>query len=125
MLSRLGFPDVPSYLHERHIVQHRTINSIAAEVGLTHHAVESALRRHGLARVAHAAKRHEADLRAAQVAAHLGFDAIADYISRRRTADWTWGAISAESGQPQSWLRRHARDIRSAAPGPTQPVPIR
>src|SRR3984893_4843742 len=109
VLSRLGFPDVPSYLHERHIVQHRTINSIAAEVGLTHHAVESALRRHGLARVAHAAKRHEADLRAAQVAAHLGFDAIADYVSHRRAAGWTWRAISAESGEPQSWLRRPTR----------------
>ena len=124
-LDRLGFPDVPSYLHERHIVQHRTINSIAAEVGLTYHAVESALRRHGLARVAHAAKRHEADLRAAQVAAHLGFDAIADYVSHRRAAGWTWRAISAESGQPQSWLRRHARHAHSAEPGQTQPVPIR
>jgi hypothetical protein len=118
VLSRLGFPDVPSYLHERHIVQHRTINSIAAEVGLTHHAVESSLRRHGLARVAHAAKRHEADQRAAQVAARLGFDDIADYVSQRRTAGWTWRAISAESGQPQSWLRRQARDARSAVPGP-------
>jgi hypothetical protein len=109
-LSRLGFPNVASYLHERHIVQHRTISSIAAEVGLTHHAVESSLRRHGLARMAHAAKRHAAHQRAAQVAARLGFDAIADYVSHRRTAGWTWPAISAESGQPPSWLRRHARD---------------
>jgi hypothetical protein len=52
-LNRLGFPDVPSYLRERHIVEHRTVNAIAAEVGLTNHA---------------------------------------------------------ESGQPQSWLRRHAQE---------------
>jgi hypothetical protein len=29
---------VPSYLRERHIVEHRTVNAIAAEVGLTNHA---------------------------------------------------------------------------------------
>src|SRR5262249_49461904 len=31
-LRRLGFADVPGYLHERHTVQHRTVNAIAAEV---------------------------------------------------------------------------------------------
>jgi len=108
VLRRLGFPDVPSYLHERHIVQHRTVNAIAAELGLSHHAVESSLRRHGLARTAHAAKRHAADERAAQVAAGLGFGSIADYLAHRRAAGWTWQAMSAESGQPQSWLRRQA-----------------
>jgi len=113
VLGRLGFPDVASYLHDRHVVQHHTVNMIAAETGLSHHAVESALGRHGLARTAHAAKRHAAGQRAGQVAARLGHQSIADYVSQRRAAGWTWRAISAESGQPESWLRRHARE-----PGP-------
>jgi hypothetical protein len=92
------------------VVQHRTVNVIADEVGLSHHAVESALRRHGLARTAHAAKRHAASQRAGQIAARLGQRSIADYVSQRRAAGWTWRAISAESGQPESWLRRHARN---------------
>jgi hypothetical protein len=108
-LNRLGFSDVPTYLHERHIVQHRTINAIAAEVGLTHHAVESSLRRHGMVRVAHTTKRHAARQRAVQVAERLGFASIAEYVTLRRAAGWTWQAISAESGQPQSWLRRQVR----------------
>jgi hypothetical protein len=84
VLTRLGFPDVPTYLWERHISQHRTVNAIAAEAGQTHHAVEAALRRHGLARTAHAAKRHQAHQRAAQVAARLGFDSMTDYVASRR-----------------------------------------
>jgi hypothetical protein len=48
------------------------VNAIAAEAGLTHRTVEAALRRHGLARTAHAAKRHQAQQRAAQVAAACG-----------------------------------------------------
>ncbi len=115
-LSRLGFTDVASYLHDRHVVQHWTVNAIAAETALTRQAVESALRRHALARTAHAAKRHMAGERAGQVAADLGVGAIADYIADRRAAGWTWQAMSAESGQPQSWLRRHARDAHSPAP---------
>jgi len=106
-LRQLGFPDVASYLHQRHIVQHQTINAIAAEAGLSHHAVAAALCRHELTRTVHAAKRHAARQRTTQVAAGLGFDSIASYISDRRAAGWTWQAISAESGQPPSWLRRH------------------
>jgi protein-disulfide isomerase-like protein with CxxC motif len=117
VLQRLGFPDVPSYLHERHIVQHRTVNAIAAEAGLSHHAIESSLRRHGLARMAHAAKRHAASERAARVAAGLGFPSIADYLAQRRAAGWTWQAMSAESGQPPSWLRRQARAMPPAGAG--------
>ncbi len=51
------------------------MNAIAAEVGLSNHAVEGALRRHGLTVVAFRmpAKRHVASLRAAQVAASLGY----------------------------------------------------
>ena len=108
-LARLGFPGVASYLHERHIVQHWTVNAIAAEAGLTHHTVHSALRRHGLGRMPHAAKRHAASQRAAQVAARLGFDTMVSYVADRRAAGWTWQAMAAECGQPPSWLRRQAQ----------------
>jgi len=108
VLRQLGFPDVPSYLHDRHITQHRTVSAIAAEAGLSHHAVAAALRRHGLQRVPHAAKRHESSQRAAAVAAGLGFDTVADYLDSRRALGWTWQTIAAESGQPPSWLRRQA-----------------
>jgi AraC-like DNA-binding protein len=113
-LRQLGFPGVASYLHQRHIVQHWTVNAIAAETGMAHHAVASALRRHGLTGTAHATKRHEARERAAQVAASLGFDSVAGYIHDRRAAGWTWQAMSGESGQPQSWLRRYQRDPAQA-----------
>ena len=108
-LTRLGFPDVASYLRERHLVQHWTVNAIATEAGLTHHTVEAALRRSGLARTAHAAKRHQAHQRAAQVAGRLGFDSMADYLASRRAAGWTWHAMAAECAQPPSWLRRQAQ----------------
>jgi AraC-like DNA-binding protein len=114
-LARLGFADVASYLHERHIVQHWTVNAIAAEAGLTHHAVENSLRRHGLARMAHAAKRHEASQRAAQVAGRLGFASMASYIAERRAAGWTWHAMAQECAQPPSWLRRQAHADRPPA----------
>jgi hypothetical protein len=114
-LGRLGFPDVASYLHDRHAVGHWSVNAIAAEVGVSYHAVESALRRHGLNRVAHAAKRHAAAERAARVAADLGCASVAEYVARRRAAGWTWGAMAAESGQPQSWLRRHAAATADSA----------
>ncbi len=109
----LGFADVPTYLADRHVRRHLTVNSIAAEVGLSNHAVKSALQRHGLPVTGHAAKRHAAEQRAADVAASLGYATIADYIGRRREQGWTWDAISAESGQPSTWLRRRA----AGAPG--------
>jgi predicted kinase len=84
------------------------VNAIAAEVGVSNHAVGTALRRHGLSSVAHADKRHSAAQRAARVAADLGFDCIADYVTERRAAGRTWRELAAESGQPQSWLRRAA-----------------
>ncbi len=115
VLNRLGFTDVASYLTHRHAVQYWTVNAIAVEVGMSHHAVGSALRRHGLARTAHAAKRHAASERAARVAASLGFGGVAGYVADRRAAGWTWRAISAESGQPESWLRRQARDPQALA----------
>ncbi|HEV3290187.1 MAG TPA: hypothetical protein VG123_14430 [Streptosporangiaceae bacterium] len=119
-VTRLGFPDVRSYLHDRHVARHQTVNTIAAEIGVSHHAVESSLRRHGLPRMAHAAKRHAASERAAQVAASLGFGSIADYVTCRRADGWTWQVMSGESGQPASWLRRQLRDTAAAG---SIPVP--
>jgi lambda repressor-like predicted transcriptional regulator len=107
-LQRLGFPDVASYLRDRHVTEHWTVNAIAAEAGLSYHAVESALRRHGLSRVARVAQRNAAQQRAERVAAGLGFDSITGYLAARRGAGWTWQAIAAESGQPPTWLRRRA-----------------
>ena len=107
-VRRLGFDDVASYLRERHHIGHRTVNAIATETGFSTHRVESALRRHGLEIVAHAAKRHAAQQRATDVAAALGYATMAGYIRRRRADGWTWKAIAAESGQPQTWLRRQA-----------------
>jgi lambda repressor-like predicted transcriptional regulator len=108
VLTALGYPDVASYLRARHLVGHQTVNVIAAEIGVSHHAVAAALQRHGLSRIPHAAKRHESGQRATQVAQRLGFPTIASYISDRRARGLTWQAIAAESGQPQTWLRRHA-----------------
>jgi hypothetical protein len=105
----LGYQDVAAYLRARHLEQHRTVNAIAAEIGVSHHAVAAALARHGLASVPHAAKRHAAEQRATAVAERHGYARIADYVAERRGAGWTWNAIAAESGQPQTWLRRHAR----------------
>jgi hypothetical protein len=104
----LGFADVASYLTERHVNQHQTVNAIAAEVGVSYQAVKSALCRHGLPVTGHSAKRYAARQRAADVAARLGHATIAGYISQRRAEGWTWNAMAAESGQPQTWLRRHA-----------------
>jgi hypothetical protein len=130
-LDRLGFTDVASYLTQRHVVQCLTVNAIAAEVGMSHHAVGAALRRHGLARTAHAAKRHAATERAAEVAARLGFPSLTGYVASRRAAGWTWQAMSAETGQPESWLRRQAGDTQrpparlGRGPGPSNRIHAR
>src|SRR5499427_8635206 len=117
--------DVPSYLRERHIVQHWTVNAIAAEAGLAHYTVKAALRRHGVARVAHAARRHAASQRAAQVAGRLGFDTMPGYVADRRAAGWTWAAMAAECAQPSSWLRRQARPGSPHQPQETMPNGLR
>jgi lambda repressor-like predicted transcriptional regulator len=123
VLGRLGFPDVAGYLHERHVVQHWTVSAIAAEAGLSHHAVTSALRRHRLDRTPHAAKRHASRERADGVAERLGFASMTDYLTRRRAADWTWAAIAAESGQSPSWIRRQAAACGLIAPKAWRPLP--
>ncbi len=106
-LRRLGFTDVASYLRDRHYRAHLTISQVAAEAGVSHHAVQSALRRHGLEAQPYAGPRDTARERADSVAAALGFASVAAYVAERRAAGRTWSAMAAESGQPQSWLRRH------------------
>ena len=107
-LQTIGFPDVASYLRQRHLVEHISVNAIAAEVGLSFHTVKSALARHGLAVTVHAAKRYAAERRASEVAADLGVDSIAEFLDRSRAQGWTWQQMAAASGQPETWLRRHA-----------------
>jgi len=109
VIRGLGFDDVAQYLRSRHAEAHLTVNQIATEVGMSHHAVQSALRRHGLVAEPHAALRHATRAREASAAAAVGCPSVADYVSERRAAGWTWGAIAAESGQPESWLRRRAQ----------------
>jgi hypothetical protein len=107
-IGRLGFTDVTGYLTDRHVDRHMTVNAIAAEIGMSHQAVTSALRRHGLTATGHSASRHAAQQRAAAVAAAFGHPTIAAYIAARRSDGWTWTAIAAECAQPPTWLRRHA-----------------
>jgi hypothetical protein len=108
VIARLGFADVASYLRQRHLVQHYSVNAIAGETGLSFPTVKSALRRHGIEVSAHAARRYAAERRQQQVAAELGVESIADYIDRRRAQGLTWRQMAVESGQPQAWLRRQA-----------------
>jgi hypothetical protein len=105
---QLGFEDLAAYLRERHLVQHRSVNEMAAELGTSFHTVAAAMRRHGIEPIRHAAARHAADDRAAEVAQRLRYTAVTDYIAERRAEGWTWRAISEECDQPESWLRRHA-----------------
>jgi hypothetical protein len=106
VLARLGFPDLAAYLRVRHVEQHRTIAAIAAESGTTPRAVTAAMRRHGIARTVHAGKRHAAAGRDRDAARNLGFPALDAYITARRAAGMTWKAMAAESGIPETSLRR-------------------
>jgi hypothetical protein len=107
----LGFDDVAGYLRQRHLVEHLSINAIAREVAVSAPAVKSALERHGLTASPHAAKRHAAERREQEVAAALGVESIADFVRRRRMLGQTWREIAAESGQPETWLRRHGASV--------------
>ncbi len=57
VLAGLGFDGVPEYLRDRHLRHARSVQAIAAETGLSRSAVQTALARHGLARVTHATTR--------------------------------------------------------------------
>ena len=120
-LDRLGYSDVRSYLHERHVRQNRTVNAMAAEIGVTHHAVESALRRHGLDRVAHAATRHAAGERAGQVAARLGYDRLDGYLRERRGPAGRGGPWPPSPGSPSRGCAARPPGGRTADPAPAAP----
>ena len=108
VIGRLGFADVGSYLRQRHLVDHLTINAIAGEAGLSFPTVKAALQRHEVDVRPHAAKRHAAERRRRQVAARLGVESIADFIDRCRARGLTWREMAAECGEPEAWLRRQA-----------------
>jgi hypothetical protein len=107
-LGELGFTDVSSYLRDRHVLRHQSIRAIAAELGISHGAVETALARHEITKEAHASARRRCAERAAEVAARFGFRDIDDYLDDRRAAGLTWRQIAAECGQPPTWVRRRA-----------------
>jgi len=107
-VRELGFTDVRGYLHDRHVRRHHSIRAIAAEIGFGHGAVETALARHDITKVPHASTRQRCAKRAAEVAARFGFTDLDDYLADRRAAGRTWRQISAECGQPPSWVRRRA-----------------
>jgi hypothetical protein len=92
----------------RHSAEHMTVHAIAAELGVSHHAVAAAMRRSGLVIQPHVGKRHAAARRADAVATALGYATIGAYVRARRAAGVTWRELAAEAGQPESWLRRHA-----------------
>ena len=121
-LQGLGYSDVASYLRQRHLVEHMSINAIAGEVGLSFHTVKTALSRHGLAVTAHAAKRHAAERRASEVAAGLGVGSIAEFIDRSRALGWTWQQMAAASGQPETWLRRQSAKAARTPPAQNPPA---
>lgn len=106
VVRRLGFGDVASYLRQRHVIDHASVNAIAREVGVSFHAAKAALQRHEVTVSPHVTKRRGAELRRREVAAALGAPSIAAYVQRRRQQGWTWREIATESGQPETWLRR-------------------
>jgi hypothetical protein len=112
VLRTIGFEDVRSYLHARHVVEHRSVNAIAREVGLSFPAVKSALSRHGITVSPHATKRHAARQRATEVAETLGVRSVTEFIESDQAQGWTWHELGAASGQPVSWLRRQ-RQVRA------------
>jgi hypothetical protein len=106
-IRTLGFVDVPTYLRQRHLIEHLTVNAIASEVGLSFHCQVGA----HAARIelqAHVAKRHAEQSRVREVAAYLGVDSISEFIEHSKTQGWTWQQMAAVSVQPETWLRRHA-----------------
>jgi len=58
LAGSLSFGDVASYLRQRHLIEHASVNAIAREVGVSFHAARSALQRHEITMPHHAATRH-------------------------------------------------------------------
>lgn len=107
-IRELGFTDVAGYLRDRHVRRHHSIRMIAAEIGVSRSAVETALARHDIPKASYATARDRCAQRATEVAARFGFADIKDYFADRRAAGLSWRQIAAECGQPLSWVRRRA-----------------
>lgn len=112
-----GFADVGAYLRRRHVEERRSVAAIAAEAGVSRETVNGALRRHGIEPVPHATKRHQAARRDETVARSLGFDSLAAYVAQRRARNIPWKRLAAESGVPETTLRRHGERQRRNASG--------
>lgn len=108
VVQALGFADVAAYLVDRHVTRRRTVAAIAAEMGVRHGTVETALARHELSRTPHAASRAQCEDRATAVAERFGHADLDSYMAARRAVGLSWRAIAAECGQPPSWIRRRA-----------------
>ncbi|GIF45735.1 hypothetical protein DFJ67_0628 [Asanoa ferruginea] len=117
---RHGFADPAAYLRARHVGEHRSVAAIAAETGVTRGTILTALRHHGISPMPHATKRHQAADRDRAVARGLGFDSLAAYVAAGRAQGHTWKRLAADSGLPETTLRRHAR-VSSATPAPNGP----
>ncbi|MFC4943944.1 hypothetical protein [Pseudonocardia sp. GCM10023141] len=108
VVRALGFDDVASYLTDRHVAHRMTVRAIAIAVGLSPSAVGTALRRHGMDRVPHAAARGASRDRADAIARAAGHASFASYLTDRRAAGLSWRAIAADCGMPATWVRRRA-----------------
>jgi ribosome-binding protein aMBF1 (putative translation factor) len=42
-------------------------------------------------------------------------DSVIEFIEQRQAQGWTWRQLAAASGQPQTWLRRHAASRKEIA----------
>ncbi|TCK25802.1 hypothetical protein [Pseudonocardia endophytica] len=103
-----GFDDVGDYLRRRHLTEHRTVASIATELGVSRPSVDAAMTRHGVPVTVHAAVRRRTEERAAAVATDFGYACLADYLHARRSVGLSWRRIAHECGQPATWLRRRS-----------------
>ena len=108
---RLGFPDVPSYLQERHVQQRHTVSAMAAEIGVTHHAMNrrcAATAWTGSPTWLPGIRRASAPRRwlPARLRPHQPF------LRERRRPAGRGGPWPPSPGQPESWLRRQAAGTR-------------
>lgn len=100
----LGFPDLDSYLRQRHVQEGRGTTELAHELGVDAHQVHGLLERRGILRPADDLKRKRAAEERAAVAVQLGFDSFAAYLDDRRARGWTIVDIAREAGRSPGWV---------------------
>lgn len=111
-IRQVGFDDVGSFLRLRHLQEHRSVRSIAEEVGMSRHAIQAAMTRHGVTRTPHTTLRRRNRELADAAAAAVGTDDLARWLADRRSAGLSWRRIADECGRPPTWLRRYAGQKR-------------